>query len=135
MGTTLEKLEYLLDTKEAIYNSLIAKGAFLNEETPFRLYAYSIDQLEVEEEDLPPPGSNIVGRPGKIDAPPDTLEIIDAAGYSLNTRSWTGFVPSPEDTGKPEGSELPGTILSATALTEALSITDAADAVLEPISA
>lgn len=45
MGTTLTKLNYLLDTKEAIKNALVAKGVSVAESDTFRSYAEMVKAI------------------------------------------------------------------------------------------
>lgn len=47
MGTTSEKLSYLLDTKEAIKDALIEKGATVEDTDTFRSYADKILSLQI----------------------------------------------------------------------------------------
>ena len=47
MSTTSEKLSYLLDTKEAIKDALIEKGATVEDTDTFRSYADKILSLQI----------------------------------------------------------------------------------------
>lgn len=47
MNTTSEKLNYLLDTKTAIKNALIEKGATVEDTDTFRSYADKILSLQI----------------------------------------------------------------------------------------
>lgn len=47
MNTTSEKLNYLLDTKTAIKNALIEKGASVEDTDTFRSYADKILSLQI----------------------------------------------------------------------------------------
>lgn len=55
MGTTADKLGYLIDTKKAIKNAIRAKGVYVAEADTFRSYASKIAEIEgiVEEDDAP----------------------------------------------------------------------------------
>lgn len=46
MGTTADKLNYLMDTKTAIKEALIAKGVNVNNTDTFRSYADKIGQIQ-----------------------------------------------------------------------------------------
>lgn len=45
MGTTTEKLQKVLDSKNAIKNSIINKGVSIDDTTPFSQYASAIDSI------------------------------------------------------------------------------------------
>lgn len=45
MGTSAEKLNYLAETKEAIKDAIINKGAEVSDMDTFRSYAEKIDEL------------------------------------------------------------------------------------------
>ena len=47
MGTTAEKLQKILDTKNAIKQSIINKGGNINDNTVFSEYASAIDNLSI----------------------------------------------------------------------------------------
>lgn len=46
MGTTAEKLNYLMDTKTAIKNALVAKGVSVADSDTFRSYADKIGEIQ-----------------------------------------------------------------------------------------
>lgn len=47
MGTTTEKLQKILDTKNAIKQSIINKGGNIDNTTPFSQYSNAIDNLSI----------------------------------------------------------------------------------------
>ena len=74
MGTTAEKLQRVLDSKNAVKNSIINKGGNITDTTPFIQYATAIDNL-------PSGASN--GEPLVVEELP-TENINEKAIYQLN---------------------------------------------------
>ena len=89
MGTTVEKLNYLIETKNAIKTALINKGADVNEGTPFRDYASVVDSISAS--NLPEEALNLTGTCSYRFAYDMWNWFIETFGKSIKTQNLIGM--------------------------------------------
>lgn len=78
MGNISEKLTYLLATKEAIKDAIVAKGGEVAEDTPFRGYAECISELPLS---------------GGGEGLPDDLRVLTGScRYKFYCNAWNDFL-------------------------------------------
>lgn len=79
MGNISDKLTYLLATKEAIKDAIVAKGGTVANETPFRGYAECISELPT-------------GGGGGEEIPAEMLKITGTGSYRFYMGGWDSFI-------------------------------------------